>query len=119
MSQTLIESSLPSDTGKRYGLIHFDFVIKIDHAVVGLLEEFQIDDGTDRKILEFGPGDLLAVLAGIGFGEIDALFRRINGVEALIVLVVEGADVTPIAFERRQTGGLEAGGDGFDARGLF
>ena len=73
-------------------------MIKVDHAIVRLLEEFQINDGTDLRILERLPGDRLTLFAGVGFGKIDGFFRRINGVEAFIAGVVEGADVAPVAF---------------------
>src|SRR5438477_4076053 len=79
------------------------------NAGVGILpKQLQIIHAGDAKALELLPLHLLLVLAGVGLGKIDFLFRRIDGVEAFAVLVVERADVIPRAAQRGQAARLQA-----------
>ena len=89
-------------------LAAFDLAVEVNHGigVVFGLEKGEVVDGSILE-LAFAPDRRLAAFAGVLLGQVDFLFGRIGGREALLAGVIEGAGVVPFAQLQRASPGVD------------
>src|SRR5262249_52980931 len=83
------------------GVLDLELMVDVNAGinVILLVEAREVVHARELEVLEFMPGRLDAALALVVLLQIDLALRRVDGGEALLVGVVERADVVPLAFE--------------------